>query len=462
MMRSAIVCVDDEGDILKSLGDRLKRHFGKDYDIELASGGEDALLLCAELAAEGKDIALIVSDQKMPEMGGDTLLIRLHALYPKALKIMLTGQADANSVGNVVNAAALYRYIAKPWDETDLILTVAEAVRRFQQDQKLAEQNELLEKTNAKLNSSLSLLLATLEATSEGILVLDRAGKVVSFNQKFVQIWNILEPEVTANEEKFLEIVLEQLSEADAVTFELSIARDNIKKHNILTLKNGKIIEYYLRPQQLMGEIVGKIWSFRDLTQEKQKEAIAQHQALHDALTNLPNRILFNQKFAAALNAAANHSKFIAVMFLDLDRFKEVNDTLGHLIGDLLLQNVVQRLMGCLRKTDVLARWGGDEFVLFLPGIRRREDASDIARRLVESLQPEFCLQGHCVEVTASIGIAIYPDDGADSNTLLHNADVALYQAKKCGRNNYQYFNKPDFENLQPFICEDSCLQTRH
>ncbi|MCU0543282.1 MAG: diguanylate cyclase [Oscillatoriaceae cyanobacterium Prado104] len=440
-MRSVIVCVDDEPDILRSLSDRLKRHFGRDYDIELASDGEDAISLCAELTAEGKDIALIISDRKMQGMGGDTLLIRLHALYPKALKIMLTGQADVTSVGNVVNAGALYRYIAKPWDETDLILTVAEAVRRFNQEQQLAEQNELLKKTNAKLNSSLSLLLATLEATSEGILVLDRAGKVVSFNQKFAKIWNIVDSASKANEDALLDIILEQLTEADAVSFQISIAQDNIEKHNFLRLKNGTTIEYYLRPQQLMGEIVGKIWSFRDLTQEKQKAAIAQHQALHDALTNLPNRILFNQKFASSLSDAANNSKLIAVMFLDLDRFKQVNDTLGHLVGDLLLQNVVQRLIGCLRGTDVLARWGGDEFVIFLPGIRRREDASEIARRLVEVLQPQFCLQGHCVDVTASIGIAIYPDDGTDSNTLLHNADVALYQAKRFGRNNYQYYS---------------------
>jgi diguanylate cyclase (GGDEF)-like protein/PAS domain S-box-containing protein len=439
-MRSAIVCVDDERYILRSLGDQLKRHFGKDYDIELSSGGEDALSLCAELIAEGKDIALIVSDQKMEGMAGDTLLIRLHALYPKALKIMLTGQADANSVGKVVNAAALYRYIAKPWDETDLILTVSEALRRFKQEQQLAEQNELLKQTNAKLNSSLSLLLATLEATADGILVLDNGGKVVSFNQKFTSIWNLLNLDATAHEDDLLDVISKQLIEPDAISFQTAIAQANSEKRNFLKLKSGKIIEYYVRPQQLMGEIVGRIWSFRDVTQEKQTEAIAQHQALHDALTNLPNRILFNQKFAAALSDAVNHSKPIAVMFLDLDRFKEVNDRLGHLAGDLLLQSVVQRLLGCLRETDVLARWGGDEFVLLLPQIRSREDASEIAHRLVEVLQPKLLLEGHCVYVTASIGIAVYPHDGLDTTTLLQNADVALYRAKKCGRNNYQYY----------------------
>jgi diguanylate cyclase (GGDEF)-like protein len=439
-MRATIVCVDDEWDILRSLGNQLKRHFGKDYDIELASSGEEALALCAELIAEGRNIPAIVSDQRMQGMDGDALLIQLHTLYPKTLKIMLTGQADADSVGNVVNAAALYRYIRKPWDETDLILTVTEALRRFQQEQQLVEQNELLKKTNAKLESSLSLLLATFEATADGILVLDNAGKVVSFNQKFVRIWNLLDSNSTCLEEDLPDAIFKQIIEPDAIGFKALFLQINAQKHDFLRLKNGNIVEYYLQPHQLEGNIVGRVWSFRDVTVEKQTEAIVKHQAWHDPLTNLPNRLLFEQKLTAALNNVANESKLIAVMFLDLDRFKEVNDTLGHAVGDLLLQSVVQRLVGCLREGDVMARWGGDEFVLLLPQIRHREDVSEIAHRLIEVLQPEFLLDRYSLNVTASIGIAMYPQDGIDGSTLLQNADAALYQSKKCGRNNYQHY----------------------
>ncbi|WP_404784984.1 diguanylate cyclase domain-containing protein [Altericista sp. CCNU0014] len=439
-MRSVIVCVDDEWDILRSLGNQLKRCFGKDYDIELANGGEDALLLCAELTTGGKDIALIISDQKMQGIEGDVLLIKLHAHYPKALKIMLTGNADANSVVKVVNGAALYRYISKPWDATDLILTVSEALRRFQQEQQLAEQNELLKKTNNKLNSSLALLLATLEATADGILVLDDAGKVVSFNQMFASMWNLSDSDSTAHEDDLQDIILDQLIEPDAIIFQALFAQANTEKRDVLRLKDGNIIEFFLRPQQLMGETVGRVWSFRNVTREKQTEAIMKHQALYDALTNIPNRILFNQKFAAALSDITDGSSLFAIMFLDLDLFKEVNDTLGHSIGDFLLQEVVKRFNGCLRPTDVLARWGGDEFVLLLPQIHCRENASEIAHRFIEVLQPEFLLEGHSVHVTASMGIAVYPHDGLDSSTLLRNADVALYQAKKSGRNNYHYY----------------------
>ena len=151
MSNLAIICVDDEPVILESFTEQLKRNLGREYEIEAAESGEEALEIIEELREDGIEIALVVSDQIMPGMKGDELLIKIHDRYPKALKIMLTGQADAQAVGNVVNAANLYRYIAKPWDETDLILTVKEALRRYTQEQQLAEQNETLKKLNAEL-----------------------------------------------------------------------------------------------------------------------------------------------------------------------------------------------------------------------------------------------------------------------------------------------------------------------
>lgn len=137
MKEQAIICVDDDQIILSSLGEQLKRSFGKDYDIELVDSGIEALALFAELVADEIEIPLVISDRNMSGMSGDKLLIQLHCLYPQTLKILLTGQADADAVGNIVNAGALYRYIAKPWDQTDLILTVKEALRRYEQEQQL-------------------------------------------------------------------------------------------------------------------------------------------------------------------------------------------------------------------------------------------------------------------------------------------------------------------------------------
>jgi diguanylate cyclase (GGDEF)-like protein/PAS domain S-box-containing protein len=440
MTRVAIVCIDDEEVILSSLGEQLKRSFGKDYDIELAASGKEALLLCAEIVAEGIEIPLIISDQIMPGMQGDELLVQLHSLYPKTLKILLTGQATADSVGRIVNAAALYRYITKPWNEIDLILTVKEALRRYNQEQELTEINENLIKINAKLKSSLSLLLATFEATADGILVLDNLGKTISCNQKFIDLWGIPTSTMAGqDDEQMLTVALEQLVEPSTFSFKHLHAQFN-PDADLLKLKNGKIVESYLQPQRLEGEIVGQVWSFRDVTERQRAEAAVKYQAFHDALTGLPNRVFYDRQLAVALANAQQAQSMLAVMFLDLDRFKVVNDTLGHAIGDLLLQGVVERMTDCIRQGDSIARWGGDEFTLLLPEISCREDATAIAMRILETFKPAFLLQGHSLYVTSSIGIAVYPHDGQDADTLLKNADTALYRSKQRGRNDYQHY----------------------
>ncbi|HEY9748712.1 MAG TPA: EAL domain-containing protein [Allocoleopsis sp.] len=172
----------------------------------------------------------------------------------------------------------------------------------------------------------------------------------------------------------------------------------------------------------------------------EQAAATIRYQAFHDLLTGLPNRICFNNWLLPSLTQAQSSNQTVAVMFLDLDRFKTINDTLGHAVGDQLLQLAAQRIAGCLRDGDVVARWGGDEFTLLLPHLTCPEDASKIARRVLESLKPAFSLEGHELYITSSIGIALYPQDGEDVPTLLRNADAALYKAKDQGRNNYQFY----------------------
>ncbi|MBP0001751.1 MAG: EAL domain-containing protein [Cyanobacteria bacterium SID2] len=174
--------------------------------------------------------------------------------------------------------------------------------------------------------------------------------------------------------------------------------------------------------------------------QHQRTTEIVHYRAFHDLLTGLPNRLLFDEHLQAALARAKRNGETIAVCFLDLDRFKTINDTLGHAIGDQLLQQVSRRLCRCLRQCDLVARWGGDEFLLMLPQIRELQDAGKIARRLLNTLESPFQIDGHTLHTSTSIGIALYPTDGQDPEQLVKHADIALYRAKDAGRNNYQLY----------------------
>lgn len=178
----------------------------------------------------------------------------------------------------------------------------------------------------------------------------------------------------------------------------------------------------------------------RDITERVRAQETIKKMAYHDALTGLPNRVLFVDRLNRAMTQAhRNQSKF-AVMLLDLDHFKDINDTLGHSVGDQLLHSVGERLIELLRKEDTVSRMGGDEFFLLLPEVNRVEDAATIAQKVLKAFQESFALDVHQVNITTSIGVAIYPDDGEDADALLKHSDIALYQAKQEGRNNYQHY----------------------
>ncbi|MEG4587563.1 EAL domain-containing protein [Microcoleus sp. MOSTC5] len=175
---------------------------------------------------------------------------------------------------------------------------------------------------------------------------------------------------------------------------------------------------------------------------QRRVEAMIRHQASHDSLTGLPNRLLFNERLSLALASAHQNAEMLGVIFLDLDRFKNVNDTLGHPVGDLLLQSVSRRLSNCLRAGDSIARWGGDEFTVLLYNLNSREEATKICQLIIQSLSSPFDFEGLELYTKASLGIALAPYDGEDAETLLKNADAAMYKAKQKGRNNYQFYTR--------------------
>lgn len=175
--------------------------------------------------------------------------------------------------------------------------------------------------------------------------------------------------------------------------------------------------------------------------QRQQVEEKIRYQALHDLLTGLPNRLLFNELLSKTLSNATRNSESLAVIFLDLDRFKVINDTLGHTLGDQLLQSVAQRLQDLLRGGDTIARWGGDEFTILLPRVTDIEEVTQVAYRILQALENAFHLQGHELYVSASLGIALLDRNSPDAETLIQHADAALYYAKDKGRNNYQFYS---------------------
>ena len=182
------------------------------------------------------------------------------------------------------------------------------------------------------------------------------------------------------------------------------------------------------------------VWILADITERKQSEERMRHIAQHDALTGLPNRMALLTRLAQMVPEARRHGWKVAMMFLDLDRFKIINDTLGHQVGDELLREVASRLSGVIRETDFVARLGGDEFVIVLPGITSPADAAVVASKAIVALSKAIEANGHELHTSPSIGISVFPDDGPDGDTILKNADTAMYHAKAVGRNNFQFF----------------------
>ena len=188
------------------------------------------------------------------------------------------------------------------------------------------------------------------------------------------------------------------------------------------------------------GGATGAVIVFRDVSVARAMALQMAHSAQHDFLTGLPNRMLLNDRMSQAIALAQRTSKKVAVLFLDLDGFKHINDSLGHPTGDKLLQSIAKRLVDCVRGSDTVSRQGGDEFVVLLSEVEQSEDAAITARRMLQAVAEAHSIDQHDLHVTTSIGVSVYPDDGSDAETLIKNADTAMYQAKENGRQSFQFF----------------------
>ncbi len=339
-----------------------------------------------------------------------------------------------------------FDYVRAKHDNLEVLLPVLEVLAEiFMNVLERQKQEQELRQAIAQSAQSEANYRSIFENTIEGIFQSSPSGTYISANPALARIYGYDSPEelrqnltdiahqlyvIPERRQQFVEL----LNRKGIVTdFESQVYRRD--GQIIWISENARVVKDATgNPLYFEGTVI-------DITEKKLAESTIHYQAFHDLLTGLPNRVLFDDRLPLALADARRHNDFVAVMFLDLDRFKAINDTLGHAIGDQLLQQVATRLTNCLREVDTVARWGGDEFTILLPGLQHLEDASLVARRLIESLKPSFDLENHQLQVTTSLGIAIFPQDGEDADTLLRNADAALYRAKEIGRNNFQLYH---------------------
>lgn len=295
------------------------------------------------------------------------------------------------------------------------------------------------------LHKTLSLFATTFESTADGIVVMDLDRRIVTCNTKFVEMWDIDAAIVAKKDgaalvdliagrvkdrEKFIRRVKETYQTPDATFSE------------VLELKDGRMIERYSQPQYIEGRAIGRVASFRDITERSRAEERLRHYAHHDTLTNLPNRVSFMDHLTRAVERTdgSDLGRF-AVLFLDLDRFKVINDSLGHAVGDKLLIAISQRLTSCVRPGDVVARLGGDEFTILLNRSGEPSDVAGIADRIQSKLSEPFKIDNYEVFTTASIGIVLSSDVLRSAEDFLRDADAAMYRAKEAGKARCEIFD---------------------
>jgi diguanylate cyclase (GGDEF)-like protein/PAS domain S-box-containing protein len=299
------------------------------------------------------------------------------------------------------------------------------------------------QRADFEVRKALSLLTATLDATADGLLVVDNHGQVVSVNRRLTEMWRVPESLLRTRDGRSLTAyVRDQLSSPEEFSAKVEKYYTDLEgeTNDTLVFKDGRVFERVSKPQAVDGTIVGRVWSFRDITDRKRLEEQLSFQAFHDSLTGLGNRALFQDRLQHAVARIERTHGRLAVLFLDLDNLKTVNDSLGHSAGDLLLQTTAEVIVGCLRNADTAARLGGDEFGILLEQVERPEEAVKLAERIMEAIRRRLTDGSSGLQATLSIGIT-HARPGFSSDQLLRNADLAMYVAKERGGNRYAEFD---------------------
>ncbi len=387
---------------------------------------------------------IVMLDVMMPEQNGFDVCTALRRL-PEGKHtpvLMITSLDDVESIDRAYQAGAT-DFVTKPFNWPLLCHRLRYMLRASHAMSDLTKSRETL--ADAQRLAGLSSWEWDLESN------------IVYWSKEIYARFGVPEDSVNSNSDSFWNLIHPDDREAVKEAFVAAIKAEKPYNQDYrIVLPNGatQIIHVQGRTEyDIDGRALRMHGTIQDITERKRTEEQIRHLAFYDSLTSLPNRMLFREQLNQALQSARREERYVAILFLDLDNFKRVNDTLGHTIGDLLLQDVGARLAQCIRAEDSLARspsaqpnltvarLGGDEFTVLLGRIANTQDAAKVAQRILDSLSESTFVDGHELFVSASIGIAVYPFDGEETETLIKNADAAMYHAKSDGRSRYHFYN---------------------
>ncbi|PKO90924.1 MAG: two-component system response regulator [Betaproteobacteria bacterium HGW-Betaproteobacteria-10] len=434
-----ILIVDDEPRYRSAYRELLA---GPGRIIEECGTGKEAILRLSQ-----RDIDVVVLDLKLPDIDGAEIMAWLTRNRISTSIVVFSANQSIDSAIHALRQGA-FEFIRKHSDPNDLIQSVDRALRR----QKLEREHAVM---TARLEQSERLHRFLVEQSPDLIYTLDEQGCFIFVNNRVESLLGYRREELIRQHYSLIvhEDDIEQaryafnerrIGERATSNFEVRL----INKQNGVQHFDNRQVTAILSSQGIYTQendleqknFLGTTGFARDITERKRAEETINFQAFHDLLTGLPNRTLFMDRLELALPQAKRRNQRVGVMFLDLDRFKLINDSYGHLEGDRLLQDFAQRTRHCLRSGDTLARQGGDEFTVLLPDITHADDVTLIAQKILAELKTPFTVADKDFIATVSIGIAIYPEDGESSEDLIRNADLAMYQTKSQGKNGYLEF----------------------
>lgn len=422
-----------------------------EFEIDTASQGKEGVDKIAAAVKNGSPYALAFVDIRMPPGWDGIETIKHIWMLDKNIQIVIcTAYSDYSWEQTVAHLGQTDNLLIlkKPFDHITARQLACALTKKWQlmeetRDHLISLEERVKERT-ASLNESLSCMHAALESSADGILVIDSNGKIVNYNSKLMEMWKFKKHFMTSDFNTLQKLMygpLIQPNDLSATIKKLKHKVDDIVI-GVFKFQDNRTIEYYSQPYTLDDKVQGRVWSFRDITQHAQLEEALQFQASHDTLTGLPNRILLHDHIKESIRKATHDKSLLGILFLDLDRFKLINDSLNHEAGDKLLRIIAKRIASAIENEDIVVRLGGDEFIILKYGVKNKEELAEFARKILTIIEETMTIQHKQLVITASIGISIYPKDGKNADELIRNADYAMYSSKESGGNQFQFYSE--------------------